>query len=209
MRKSATINLNSLKLVTAIKINYPIIIFSLIFVIGVVGGTLLIKYNPTVIMAAETMFHEFLQCRTSNGFFKVVLISFLDLLPLCLVIFLSGTSLIGVVLIPVSICYKGVMFGIVSSYLYVTYMLKGIAFNALLFVPTNLISALTLIFCAKISFSFSLVLLKSSLPRGQMVNLYNQFQSHCKKYVFCTLILIISALVDALMSVGFIKLFNF
>ena len=209
MRKSATINLNSLKFVTTIKTNYPIIIFSLIFVVGITFGTFLIKYNPTVTLAAETMFKEFLSNRISQGFFKIVLLSFLDLLPLCLVIFLCGTSLIGVVLIPISICYKGVMFGILSSHLYVTYMLKGIAFNALLFVPTNLISALTLIFCAKISFNFSLILLKSSLPRGQSVNLYNQFQSHCKKYAFCVVFLMLSAFIDALMSIGFIRLFNF
>lgn len=209
MRKSTTINLNSLKIVSNIKANYSTIIFLLIFVVGVTIGTLLIKYNPTITIAAETIFREFLSERISSGFFKVLLVSFLNLLPLYLVIFLSGTSLIGVVLVPISICYKGVIFGIVSSYLYVAYMLRGIAFNALLFVPTNLVAVLTLIFSAKISFSFSLILLKSSLPRGQSVNLHNQFQSYFKKYTVCIVFLGLSAIIDALMSYGFIRLFNF
>lgn len=209
MRKSATINLNSLKLVTALKINYSLIIFSFVFAVGVAIGAFFIKYNPSVISATESIFKDFLLSRVSNGFFKIAIISFLDLLPLCLAIFLSGTSLIGVVLIPVFLCYKGVMFGMLSSYLYVTYLVKGIAFNALFLVPTSLITALTLIFCARISFNFSLILLKSSLPRGQSVNLYYQFQSYFKRYTLSLVFLMLSALLDALMSIGFIKLFNF
>lgn len=209
MRKSAVVNLNASKFVLTIKNNYSVIIFSLVFAIGIALGTILVKQNLSVLNATNNLFSDFLSARTGVGFLRIFLASLLELLPIFLAVFLCGTSLVGVVLTPLSICYKGFSFGVLAGYFYKTYMLKGIAFNALIFVPTNLISALALIYCGKISFNYSLILLKSSLPRGQSVNLYNHFQAYCRSYILSSCFLIVSALADALMSVGFIKLFNF
>lgn len=209
MRKSAIVNLNSSKFVLTIKSNCLVIIFSLIFVVGVILGTVFVKRNLSILNATNNVFLGFLEDRTTVGFLRIFLTALMDLLPIFLVVFLCGTSLVGVVLTPLAICYKGFSFGILAGYLYKTYMLKGIAFNALIFVPTNLIAALALIYCGKISFNFSLILLRSSMPRGQSVNLYNNFQSYCRSYTLSACFLFVSALTDALMSVGFIKLFNF
>ena len=209
MRKSAIVNLNSSKFILTVKSNYSVIIFCIVFVLGIIFGTVLVKQNATVLNATNNIFSDFLSNRAAVGFLKIFLTALLDLLPLFLAVFLCGTSLVGVVIIPLSICYKGFSFGILAGYLYSKYLLKGIAFNALIFVPTNLITALALIYCARISFNFSLILLKSSMPRGQSVNLYNHFQDYCKSYFLSSSFLIVAALADALMSVGFIKLFNF
>ena len=209
MRKSAIVNLNSSKFINTLRLNYLVIIFSVVYIIGIALGTLLVSKNSALSTAAATTFSGYLGSRQSVGFFKIFLNSFLDLLPVALAVFLCGTSLVGVALIPLAISFKGITLGVLSGYLYSTYLLKGIAFNALLLIPTNLVAALALIICGKISYNFSLVLIKASLPRGQAVNLYNDFQNYFKSFLISLTLFCLSALLDALMSVGFMKLFTF
>ena len=86
------------------------------------------------------------------------------------------------------------------------FMLKGIAFNALLLIPTMLFCAIALFILGRNAFSFSLLLARISLPGGQAVNLYNFFQNYCKKLIF--ILFILSAIIDAVMSVSFIRFFD-
>lgn len=209
MRKSAIVNLNSSKFLNSLKQNYLVIIFSLVFVLGITFGTFIVQKNSAMSIAASSNFSEYLAARQSVGFFKILLTAFFDLLPFALGIFLCGTSLVGVALIPVALAFKGISLGIFSGYLYSAYLLKGIAFNALMLIPTNIIAAVALIICGRISFNFSLILIKASVPKGKSVNLYNNFQTYCKSFLVSVLFLILSALFDALMSVGFLKLFTF
>ncbi len=209
MRKSAIVNLNSSKFVNTLRLNYLIIIFSVVYILGIFLGTFLVSKNSAVATAAATTFSGHLEVRQSAGFFRIFLNSFLDLLPVALAVYLCGTSLVGVALIPLVIAFKGVSLGVLSGYLYSAYLLKGIAFNALLLIPTNLIAAIALIICGRISYNFSLVLIRASIPRGQAVNLYNHFQNYCKSFLISLTLFSFSALLDALMSIGFMKLFTF
>ncbi len=209
MRKSAIVNLNSSKFVTTFKQNYLVIIFSVVYVLGIILGTFFVSKNTSISAVTSDTFSDYLISRQSVGFFKIFLTSFSDLLPFALAVFLCGTSLVGVALIPVALAFKGITLGAFSGYLYSTYLLKGIAFNALMLIPTNLIAAVALIVCGRISFDFSLVLIRASIPRGQSVNLYNNFQTYCKSFAISLVFFVLSALIDALMSVGFMKLFTF
>ncbi len=209
MRKSAIVNLNSSKFLITVKQNYLVIIFSIVYVLGIIIGTFFSSKNSAINSAVANYFSEYLSSRHLVGFFKVFLTSFFDLLPFALAIFLCGTSLVGVALIPFAIMFKGAAFGMFSAYLYSAYLLKGIAFNALMLIPTNILAALALIICGRISFNFSLVLIKASIPRGHSVNLYNSFQIYCKSFLISIIFLVLSAIFDALMSVGFMNLFSF
>ena len=124
-------------------------------------------------------------------------------------VFLSGTSLIGVVLIPLLVFLKGSIIGVYSGFIYSNYLLKGIAFNALFFIPVNIILVFALIFCSKTSFSYAIILLKISMPKSYSVNLSSNFQNYYKRFSLAALLVILSAVIDALMSSSFLGLFNF
>ena len=209
MRKSAIVNLNSSKILVNLRQNYLIVIFSAVYILGVFLGTFLVSKNSAIGTAAQAEFSNYLTARQSVGFLNIFFNSFLDILPLVLAVFLCGTSLVGVALIPLSIAFKGIIFGTLSGYLYSTHLLKGIAFNAIILIPSNFISIVALLICAKISYNFSLILIRATLPRGQAVNLCKDFQNYCKSFFISLTLFCLSALFDALMSVGFIKLFTF
>ena len=209
MRKTALIKLNTNKLFFKLKINILEIIFVILFIIGLFVGCYLVKNYEAIRSASEDYFKTFLSSRNSVGFFGITLKSILDSLPIFLFVFLSGTSLIGVVLIPLLVFLKGSLIGIYTGFIYSNYLLKGIAFNALFFIPVNIILIFALIVCSKISFSYSAILLKISMPKSYSVNLSNNFQSYYKRFSLTALLLIFSAIIDALMSSSFLGLFNF
>ena len=89
MRKSAIVNLNSSKFLITVKQNYLVIIFSIVYVLGIIIGTFFSSKNSAINSAVANYFSEYLSSRHSVGFFKIFLTAFFDLLPFALAIFLT------------------------------------------------------------------------------------------------------------------------
>ncbi len=209
MRKTAILNLNTNKIFSKFKRNFFEFIFLILFIFGLVCGGYIVKNYDSLSNEAKFHFEAFLSTRINNGFFKIFLKSLLDAVPYFFLVFISGTSLVGVVIIPLTIILKGIEIGVFSGFIYSEYLLKGIAFNALFFVPVNAVIVFALILCSKISFSYAVLLAKISLPNSQLINLSNNFQNYYKKFSLTVLLLIISSTLDAIMSSSFLGLFNF
>lgn len=208
MKRTTVINLRNSKFLNSVKGNYLVIIFAVVFIIGLTLGTFWVAKNTTIQGIALEEFNVFKTVRQNNKIFKVFLISILDILPFALIVFLCGTSFIGIALTPLVICFFGFKYGIFSGFLYMNYMLKGIAFNSLLLIPTMLFCAIALFVLGRNAFNFSLLLARISMPGGQVVNLYNFFQNYCKKFLLIFVLFIFAAMIDAVMSVSFIKFFD-
>ncbi len=209
MRKSAIIRFNISRVFLRLKNNILDIVFLLFFVFGLIIGCFLVRDYEPIKKASEDYFSSFLSSRNSSSFITIAFKSILDSLPIFLFVFLSGTSLIGVVLIPLLIFFKGSLIGVYTGYIYSNYLLKGIAFNALFFIPVNIVLIFALILCSKTSFTYSSVLLKISMPKSYSVNLSSNFQNYYKRFSLSALLLLLSAIIDALMSSSFLGLFNF
>lgn len=209
MRKTTIVSLRGSKLRKTFSQNNLLIGLTISYLIGILLGVFFVGGNLSVEALAAENFSQFFALRKSSGFAKIFLSSAADSLPVILILFLSGTSFIGIALSPMAVCYQGFKYGILSGYLYLRMSLQGIAFNALILIPSSVISVFGVLLCGKAAFEFSVNLAKISMPKGQSANLYNHFKEYCKRYIFLILIFIAAFLLDATLCVSFLKFFGF
>ncbi len=209
MKRTAIVNLTNLKWVNTFSRNKLLISLSVVYVIGIFLGAVFLKNSNAVFNVALLNFKEFLALRLNKGIFDIFLSSFVSVLPVALVIFLCGTSLIGIVLTFFSLAYCGMSYGITAAFLYSNYALNGIAFNSLILIPYTLFAAIGYLLSGKEAFIFSLRLAKLTMPKGQSANVYSDFKNYCIKFALIILIFIGAALTDAILTKTFIGYFNF
>lgn len=147
---------------------------------------------------------RFVALRSGESFIAVALSSFMTSAFVLLVFFAAGTSMLGVVIVPFLAVLRGVFYGGVSALLYSEYAVKGIAFNAVLIIPSAFIFVIALLLASRESMRFSLLIAKMSLPGSASVNLAFDFKNYCGRYLFIMLIALASALTDAVLSCSFL-----
>ena len=147
---------------------------------------------------------RFIALRSGESFISVALSSFMGSALVLLLLFAAGTSMLGIVLVPLLTAVRGAFFGGVSALLYSQYSVKGIAFNAVLIIPSAFVFVIALLLAARESMRFSILIAKISLPGAPSVNLAFDFKNYCGRYLFITLIVLASALVDAVLSCSFL-----
>lgn len=209
MRNSAILNLNRTKFFEVFAKNKFIISVLLCYILGIVLGVLCLKNSAGVQAIAKSDFENYLSIRQSLPFLKVFSKAFLAVMPLCLVMFLCGTSVVGVILVPICVCYCGFDYGICTAYLYKEYLLQGIAFNSLILIPATLIAVLGYVLLSKEAFGFSSQLLRLTLPSYNTQSVYSGFKGYCKRFLFLILIFICSAVADSLLNMAFLSFFSF
>ena len=82
--------------------------------------------------------------------------------------------------------------------------MKGIAFNAVLIIPSAFVFVIALLLASRESMRFSILIAKISLPGSASVNLSFDFKNYCGRYLFIVLIALASALTDAVLSCSFL-----
>ena len=209
MKRTTIVNLNKSKFVNVISKNNIVIIMTFFYVLGILLGVLWLKNSQGIFDIAKQSFSAYLSERSAKGLFSVFLSSFSSLLPVALLLFLCGTSIVGIVLTPLAVCYRGFEYGILSGFLYSTFSLQGIAFNSLILIPCTILAVFGYIISGREALKFSLKLARISMPKGQAANLYNDFKTYCKIFILILILFVFSALLDAIMSVSFLKFFNF
>ena len=209
MRKSAILNLNRAKFFETIAKNKFVIGTLFCYVLGIVLGVVCTTKSTKVLEIARSDFSSYLTGRNGMPFFNGVLGNFFELLPMCLVIFICGTSVVGVVLIPIAVCYCGFEYGIVTAFLYRQYLLQGIAFNSLILIPSTLLAILGYILLSKEAFGFSIQLLKASMPGFTNQDFYLGLKGYSKHFFIIIFVFLLSALADSLLSLAFLGFFNF
>ena len=151
---------------------------------------------------------SYLSVRLGKSVFSILISSFLFAASVLVGMFLCGSSMLGVVLSPLAVFFGGFFCGSFCSYLYSQFSLKGIAFNAVIIIPSFIILIVCIIFSACDSVKFSLVLAKLTLPSTYPVNLYLDFKRYCGRYLIFVALCLISGLVDSVLSHSFLKLFD-
>ena len=124
-------------------------------------------------------------------------------------LFLSGTSLFGVVTVPLTVFGCGVFYGSAVAYLYFEYALKGVAFNAVIFLPSSLVLLLFLVFAARLSLNYSIELARLTMPNAMCGDLFLQFKDFSIKFLLLTLGSISAALLDGLTATSMLRFFEF
>lgn len=204
MRKGKVLSLKNIRFAEFVAKNNILAVLVVLITAGVAVGIfteaklqLLSKYSASYV-------ERFVALRSGESFLSVALSSFMSSALVLLALFAAGTSMLGVVLVPFLAALRGVFYGGVSALLYSEYSVKGIAFNAVLIVPSAFVFVIALLLAARESMRFSLLIAKMSLPGSQSVNLAFDFKNYCGRYLFIALIALASALTDAVLSCSFL-----
>lgn len=202
-KKMFTLNLSG------IAPDLPFLIFSAVFLIGVILGCLLVGRLDSVLGDVTDRFNSFFNIRNNDGFLSILKNSALSVLPYYIFIFLCGTSVIGCVITPIILLVYGFSYGSFAGYLYFTYKLDGIMFNVLVLIPSVLICVVGMLLLTREAFSFSKLLSGICIKSNKPVNIYSNFKHYSIKSLIFIIFAVVSVFFDIGMSLMFIDFFEF
>ncbi len=192
-----------------VKKNYIFVALIVLFIIGMVYGTLLVKsksYNIIEMLSIITS--EYVSVNATQAIISTFINSFLSVFIFILVPYLLGYSAIGqlaTMLIPL---FKGLGLGSAMAQLYTSYGLKGIGYSALIIIPQTVISLFAIIIACRESIKLSnLFLLTFASKQGRDINL-STIKLYNIKFLILCLIALVSSLVSAVSILLFSGLFN-
>ena len=209
MNRGRVVNLSGVRVLEILKTNAYSLICFLFLILGVIGGLILFDDFKWLTNFCEKFFSNYLSDRQNASYFKIVITSYLQHLLLFLTIFIFGTTLFGVVLVPTSLSFCGFFYGAGVAYLYSNFALKGVAFNAVIFLPPVILFLLFLVFASKHAMVFSLNIARLTLPDTLGQNLFISFKTYAMNLLFLVLGAVSSSLIDALISISLLKFFEF
>lgn len=189
--------------------NSSFLVLTLLFVIGLIAGAVSLGRSDLLFHRIETDVSAFLTIRTDGNFWQIFLDSAIAVLPYPLLCFVCGTSVVGCALSPMILVYKGFFYGASTGYLYSVYALRGVAFNALIILPGALIAGFALILSAREALGFSALLARMCIKGSKTTNLYHDFKNYCGRHLILLVPFAVSVILDAGMSMIFMKFFNF
>lgn len=209
MRKGIILNLKHFKLLDYVTLNKIFLILCLFFITGVALGSTVFAKNSWLSQNIEGYFNSYITTHSGNAFFKKLYICLFRYLLVLILYFLSGTSMLGIVITPFITLWQGIFFGAVAGYIYATHGLVGIAFNAIILIPPMVIFTVCCFFAARYSIDFSLLIAKLTLPKSKPASLYINFKNYCVKYLVFIAVSFICTILEILLNLLFLKFFNF
>ena len=204
MRKGKVLSLKNFRFTEFVAKNNILAVLVVLITAGVAVGIFTESKLQVLSQYSASYVERFAALRSGESFVSVVLSSFMRSALILLLLFAAGTSMLGVILVPFLAALQGVFYGGISALLYSEYSVKGIAFNAVLIVPSAFVFVVALLLAARESMRFSLIIAKMSLPGSPSVNLSFDFKNYCGRYLFIVLIALASALTDAVLSCSFL-----
>ena len=204
MQKGKVLSLKNFKFMDFVARNNILTILVVLIAGGIAVGIFTQSKIQLISEYSADYLERFIALRSGESFVSVAFSSFMGSALVLLLLFAAGTSMLGVVLVPLLAALRGVFFGGVSALLYSQYSVKGIAFNAVLIIPSAFVFVIALLLAARESMRFSILIAKISLPGSPSVNLAFDFKNYCGRYLFIALIALASALTDAVLSCSFL-----
>ena len=199
---------NKTSILEAVNQNNSLIFMVFCLLLGFLVGVLIFKTKNTVEGYYSNEFMK-LYGKLNSGFVLAALNSFLGQLPFAAAVFLSGTCMVGAVLVPSVLAIRGAVYGMTFAYAYFTYGLMGIVFSLLILIPAAVIASVGIILSSREAIGFSLSLARLAFPETKKPRIEEDFKLYCMRQLFVLIFFVTSAVVQALMSVSFISFFNF
>lgn len=209
MRKGIIVNLKRFRLLEFINLNKFILILCSLFVTGIILGSAVFFKNEFLSDLVKILFDKAILIHTQNKFFKKLFSCFLRYFIVLILYFISGTSMLGIAVIPFLTLWQGVFTGNLIAQFYNLYGLNGIAFNAIIVIPPLSVFIVCCFFAAKHSIDFSLCMAKLTMPKSRPISLYLTFKNFCGKYLIFLGVSFICTLIEIILNLLFLKFFNF
>lgn len=204
MRKGKVLSLKNFSFARFISRNNILSLFVVLIVAGVAVGIFTESKLKVISNYSALYLERFISLRSGESFLSIALSSFMGSALVLLILFAAGTSILGVIFVPFLAVFRGVFYGGISALLYSEYAVKGIAFNAVLIIPSAFVFVIALLLASRESMRFSILIAKISLPGSASVNFSFDFKNYCGRYLFIVLIALASALTDAVLSCSFL-----
>ena len=154
MKPGGVVSLKKFNVVSFFCNNKLLILMIFVFVGGFLVSSILAA-GSKVDTVSKTIYNSYISDRKDASFISIFFASFLKYLAACIVCFLTGTSVGGIILSPIISFSVGFYFGTLSSYLCSSYALKGVAFNSVILIPPALVFSLCFFFIYNAAFDFS------------------------------------------------------
>lgn len=209
MRPGGVVSLKRLNKFGFLQKNKLLFFMCIVFVVGIAIGSLSVTRGTRAANFASYLFERYFTRRHELKFFGIFTAALAKNLLSSLIFFILGASIIGVIASPIFCVILGMYFGGVASYVYSQFALQGVAFNSVILVPSALAFCACSFFAAKESFEFSTVLLKLTMPKSRPLNVSAEFKIFCGRVLIISLCYAAAALIDAAVSVLFIRYFGF
>lgn len=208
MRRSRVLNFKNIHSIIEFAVyNKFLIILMLFFLSGIIAGVISFGNSELLDNFAADNFSMFIKGRTNCTFTKTMLNSFFECMLYLVVCFIFGSSMLGTVFLPTLISVKGFLYGQTAALLYSVYSLKGIAFHTLIILPVAVIFSVILIFFARDSMRFSVLIVRNVLGNNS-ADISLDFKSYSVKFFIYSLSSFFCAVIDSLLSFKLIESFK-
>lgn len=208
MQKGRVLSLKNFRCVDFLQKNYILLIILFFLLLGIIFG--IFRFDNTEEL--KNYFNDytlnFVEIRSGTSFWRILFVCFLRSLAVLFLLFLLGASLFGVITLPAAIFIKGFLQGGVAAFLYSQYGLKGIAFNAVIFIPSTITFIIIMILASCESVKFSLRLSNLTLSQTLPQNLSVAFKNYSIKFSLLAVLTLVASLVEAIIAIGLIKNFS-
>ena len=191
----------------AVKANSRFTTLVLLFLISMIIGSLLVKNVDN--SSLKSLISIYSDKRINQSVLSTFFSSLWSALPLFVIVFFLGFYPLGVPAIYLAPIYKGLGTGLTMGYLYNVCGLEGIVYCFILIVPATFIYTMTLIFSCKESISLSKLLFIELTPKAKKTNLFDEVKLYFKRYFVLLLPIILSCIVDLVLTVSFARFFVF
>lgn len=209
MKKGKVLKLNFLsKAICFTTTNKIIIILTFCFITGFLFGLFFLEEFDSFNNYVSKYSNDFINSRLNNGYMKIFFDSLFESLIHILIIFCVGTSMFGLIFIFPLIFIRGYFYSSIISYLYLSYGVKGIVINAIAVLPFSILFIIAYILCCFESFKFSLSLANQTFLNSEYRNLSISFKNYCIKYSLILILILISAVIDSVISINLFKNLN-
>ena len=206
MQRSRVLNLKSFNRVIAfISNNRIILILTVCFCFGFIFG--IVNYSFDSDSYFNEYITEFVSFRRSSSFIKIFIDSALESISFVFVLYALGASIFGMLTSPILVILRAYFLGSIASLLYNQFSLKGVAFYAVLILPSAIFSTLCVLLAAENSVKFSCLLARLTIVEGNTEYIPTTFKRFSLKYLSYLIYIFVSALLDALISGNFLNKF--
>lgn len=208
MQRGKVLNLSRLRFTEVLFKNKLLIISLAVFLAGIIFGIISVGKYKNLTDFSAGFITDFMNLRNTEKFSKILLSSFFNSVTVLIVFAVFGTSMFGVVTVPFLLSVIGVIYGNITAYLYSEFALKGIAFNAVIFLPSVIVFLIVLLLASKEAVNFSLKISSLTFSKSGLYNLTLEFKKFLISFLLFISAALVSSLIDAVISCSFIKYFQ-
>jgi len=181
-----------------------------LFILGIIFGSFTFMKSENAVIISKYLFNSLLHSKIDVSFWKIFFKSLLNLLLISTVFFILGTSLLGSVSTPILFLLFGLVYGMLLSFSYNSYSVKGIAYSAVILIPPLLFFVFGLLVVSKLYIDFSISMSKTTFNNRSIGTLNSvDFSEIWKKVLLQFGFNVAAALIDGALSCFLIKIFNF